>query len=108
MLERVVVIVGLSLIACSPPPAPAVTPAANPEPAASSTAPEPAPAPAEPAPAPAEPAPVAETKPAAPSIHDTCFAMCDKVKEKCPIRITGKKKIFRKYSIYSTGVSKHI
>jgi len=31
----------------------------------------------------AAPAPV-EAKPAAPSIHDVCFEMCDKVKAKCP------------------------
>jgi hypothetical protein len=85
MLQRALMLGGLWLAACGPkaePVAPteaapaASTPAPAVETAAEPSAVEPAPA------APAEP--VAEAKPAAPSIHDVCFEMCDKIKAKCP------------------------
>jgi hypothetical protein len=93
MRESVLVVAGFCLLACGPksepatggeaPPTPALaaTPALTATPAPSAT---PAPAdvaPSQPAP-PSNPAP--EAKPAQPSIHDVCFAMCDKVKAKCP------------------------
>jgi hypothetical protein len=84
MMQRVLLTLSLVLAACGPKNAPVKT--AEPAPSAA-PAPEPAPVTSE-APAPAEPAPPAnpapEAKPAAPSIHDVCYAMCDKVKEKCP------------------------
>ncbi|HVY30075.1 MAG TPA: hypothetical protein VHB79_26140 [Polyangiaceae bacterium] len=86
MMKRAVVIGGLWLTACGPKAEPAKT--AEPEPVASATAaaaPEPAPS-AVPATseAPQPAASAAEPKPAAPSIHELCFAMCDKLKDKCP------------------------
>jgi hypothetical protein len=94
MLERVVaVIVGFGLAACAKPQEPAKNPAAGPSPGAVAppslaSSVEPAasadsPASSEPTPVPATPEPT-ETKPAAPSIHDVCFAMCDQIKGKCP------------------------
>jgi hypothetical protein len=84
MLQRALLTIGLGLVACGPKtepvktaePATSVVSVAEPAPAPSATA-----APSEPLP-PSNPAP--EAKPAAPSIHDVCYAMCDKVKAKCP------------------------
>lgn len=85
MMKRAVAIAGLWLTACGPKAEPAKT--AEPEPMTSAAAPAPEPVPSA-APAPTEAAPPAatatETKPAAPSIHDLCFSMCDKLKDKCP------------------------
>src|SRR5688500_12331207 len=87
MIQRARFMIGLGLAACGPQAEPVTTP----EPApigARAPAPAPAPegtsgakAPSAPAP-PGSPAP--EPKPAAPSIDDVCYAMCDKVKAKCP------------------------
>ena len=84
MLRRVLLTTVLAFAACGPKPEPVKTP----EPAPSvAPAPDPAP-PASEAPPPSEAAPPSapapEAKPAAPSIHDVCYAMCDKVKAKCP------------------------
>ena len=84
MFQRALLTIGLGLAACGPKTEPVKTP----EPASSaSPAPEPTPVASE-APAPSDPAPPSnpapEAKPAAASIHDVCFAMCDKVKAKCP------------------------
>jgi hypothetical protein len=87
MMQRALVLGGFWLMACGPKSEPAKT--AEPEPAASVVAAAPT-ASAEP-PVEATPEPVAtaaetkpeETKPAAPSIHEVCFAMCDKLKDKC-------------------------
>lgn len=90
MMQRALFIGGIWLIGCGPQAAPVAPtePASAPATSASAAtvaAPTSAEAaPAAPSPAPTEPAPVAETKPAAPSIHDVCFEMCDKVKAKCP------------------------
>jgi hypothetical protein len=86
MMRRGLWMAGIWLVACGPKAEPAKT--AEPAPAPSSTtAPVASEAPAAPeAPAPepvassAAPAPA----PAPPSIHELCFAMCDKVKAKCP------------------------
>jgi hypothetical protein len=87
MMQRALVLGGIWLVACGPKAEPAKT--AEPEPAASVVAAAPAASP-EQAPE-AQPEPVAsaetkpvETKPAEPSIHELCFAMCDKLKDKCP------------------------
>lgn len=84
MLQRALLTIGLGLAACGP----RTEPVKTAEPAGSvvsvaEAAPSPseAPPPSEPAP-PTQPAPKA--KPAAPPIHDVCYAMCDKVKAKCP------------------------
>ncbi|HKY36452.1 MAG TPA: hypothetical protein VJN18_10960 [Polyangiaceae bacterium] len=84
MFKRALLTTFLGLAACGP----KTEPVRNPEPAPSAApTPEPVPPvseaqpPSEPA-VPANPAP--EAKPAAPSIHDVCYAMCDKVKVKCP------------------------
>jgi hypothetical protein len=84
MMQRGLLIAGIWLTACGPKaePAkaaePAPIPAAAPMPIASD-------APAAPeAPAGAPIAPSAAAAPAPPSIHELCFAMCDKVKAKCP------------------------
>jgi hypothetical protein len=87
MMQRALLVAGIWLVACGPKGEPAKS--VEPEPATSVPAPvsseTPLAAPtslAEPAAAPT--AAVAETKPAAPSIHEVCFEMCDKVKAKCP------------------------
>ena len=86
MMQRALVLGGIWLVACGP----KVEPPKTAEPAPSVEAAPPAasanePAAADPTPtAPVASAPVAETKPTAPSIHDVCFEMCDKVKAKCP------------------------
>ena len=87
MTQRALLLAGIWLLACGPKPEP-VTSA---EPAPSATpAPSAVPAPAETAApdttaAPNTLAPEAKPAvPAGPSIHDLCFAMCDKVKAKCP------------------------
>ena len=88
MMQRALMIAGIWLAACGPKGEPAKT--AEPVAAAPSAAPAASVAPVETSAAPmAEPAPtsatpVAEAKPAAPSIHEVCFEMCDKVKAKCP------------------------
>src|SRR6478735_6791565 len=93
MMQRVLVVGGLWLSACG-----SGAGAAPTTPSASSSASNEAAKPAEPA-AEATPAaepvaaseasamevkPAAEAAPAASSIHDVCFAMCDKMKPKCP------------------------
>jgi hypothetical protein len=90
MFQRVIVLGGLLLAACSPATEPAKSaepaqqsppaPALSSEPSVSSALPS--------ASATAASAPVTviapqEPLPAAPSIHELCFAMCDKVKAKC-------------------------
>jgi hypothetical protein len=90
MVQRALV-VGFVLLACSPqatpepaapaPPASSPSDQAPPPAASSATVAEATPAPS--AAAVAE-APPSDAKPAAPSIHDVCFAMCDKLKAKCP------------------------
>jgi hypothetical protein len=87
MKWRAVGLWGLFLAACGP----KTEPAAPSEPAAAATPPSATPpasaAPTTEAPPPAVaevPSPAAEAKPPAPSIHDVCFAMCDRVKAKCP------------------------
>jgi len=93
MMQRVLVIGGIWLIGCgSQAPAPQL-PAASTggSPAPTDSKPEPTLEPAVTAPPEAaaeskpvaDSKPVAESKPAAPSIHDVCFAMCDKLKSKC-------------------------
>lgn len=84
MMQRALLIAGIWLTACGPKAEPAKS--VDPAPAPSA---EPAPvaadapaAPEAPVPEPA-PAPVAAA-PAQPSIRELCFAMCDKVKAKCP------------------------
>ena len=87
MMQRALVVGGLWLVACGPKgePAKTVEPASSASvtvPTAGSTSVPPAPtATEEPVVAPTAPA---EAKPSAPSIHEACFAMCDKVKGKCP------------------------
>ena len=86
MMQRALVIGGIWLTACGPKTEPAKTA----EPVASASGAAAVPSADKPAAdaTPAEPvassaaAPVA--KPAAPSLHDVCFEMCDKVKAKCP------------------------
>lgn len=87
-MQRALVIGGLWLAACGPKGEPAKT--VEPLPSASVTAPAASAAtPLEPTPAATE-EPTASTsatveaKPSALSIHEVCFAMCDKVKAKCP------------------------
>jgi hypothetical protein len=84
MMQRGFVLVGAWLVACGPQPEPVT--AAEPTPAQTPAREAPPVSSAEPtasatAPVEAESAPVAEAKP---SIHDVCFAMCDKLKPKCP------------------------
>jgi hypothetical protein len=87
MIQRAFLTIGLGLVACgpkteparAPEPAPATVEA--PQPASSNPAPSEAQPPSETAP-PDSPAP--EAKPEAPAIRDVCYAMCDKVKAKCP------------------------
>jgi hypothetical protein len=85
MMQRALVLGGIWLAACGPKAEPAkaaeptpapseATPVASTEPPVAAEVP-----PVEPAPS-STPAP----EPPAPSIHDVCFAMCDKVKAKCP------------------------
>ena len=92
MMQRVLVAAGIWLTACGPKAEPAKS--ADPGPSAAAPlvtsenpvadpAPSSTPAPAAPPSATLEPKP-AEPKPAAASIHDVCFEMCDKVKAKCP------------------------
>jgi hypothetical protein len=85
MMQRALVVAGVWLVACGPKAEPAKTP--EPAPTSAPAAAASSEAPVAPAPSAAEPvaaaAPVA-AKPAAPSIHDVCFEMCDKVKAKCP------------------------
>ena len=85
MMHRVLVFGGIWLTACGPKSEPPKTaePVASASPAPKASADEPAAeaAPAEPV---ASSAPPPQTKPAAASIHDVCFEMCDKVKAKCP------------------------
>jgi hypothetical protein len=88
MMQRGLVIAGILLGACGPKAEPAKTaeppaaPASIPAPVASEApvAPE-APPPEAVAPSTAPPP---APSPAQPSIHELCFAMCDKVKAKCP------------------------
>ena len=86
MMQRALVVAGIWLVACGPKGEPAKTaePAPAPAPSAATVSNE---APVAPAPSAVEPvaapAPV-EAKPTAPSIHEVCFEMCDKVKAKCP------------------------
>jgi hypothetical protein len=85
-MQRALLIGGIWLSACGPKSEPPKT--AEPTPSASTTPAAPGaekPAAAEaPPPAPeTSSAPAAEPKAPAPSIHDVCFAMCDKVKAKC-------------------------
>jgi hypothetical protein len=87
MMQRALVLGGIWLVACGPKPEPTKMP----EPVAMPSAVVAAPADSvEPTAPPAAPPtePVASSAPApapaAPSIHDVCFAMCDKVKAKCP------------------------
>ena len=98
-MQRALVIGGFVLAACGPQagPAPAApTPTSSASASSAATAPaaeaksaESTPAEATPtvagnaadAPPPAE---AKEVKPAGPSIHEVCFAMCDKLKSKCP------------------------
>lgn len=90
MMQRGLFLAGIWLVACGPKVEPKA--ATEPEPSAAPTASAAAAAPssAEPAaPSSPEPVPAAqpESKPVAepkPSIHDVCFAMCDKLKPKCP------------------------
>jgi hypothetical protein len=91
MMQRVVVFGGFLLAACGPQagatpqtPAPeaSAAPAAAPaEETGPTTATE---APSETPPQVAPEKPTAESKPVVASIHDVCFAMCDKLKPKCP------------------------
>jgi hypothetical protein len=85
MMQRALVLGGIWLAACGPKAEPpkTVEPVSSVS-AAAPTAEKPrteAPASAEPVASSASPI---ESKPAAPSLHDVCFAMCDKVKAKCP------------------------
>ena len=87
-MQRVLVIGGILLAACGSraPAAQAPAPASDDAPPASDPKLEAAAAPVsdtKPTPAP-EPPPLAESKPTAASIHEVCFAMCDKLKTKCP------------------------
>jgi hypothetical protein len=88
MLKRAFLLSGVWLLGCGPQPEPAKSAEPSAAPSASAApeaAPEAAPS-SEPA-AQLEPVPAAQsepTKPAAPSIRDACFAMCDQVKAKCP------------------------
>jgi hypothetical protein len=87
MMQRALMIGGIWLTACSPKNEPAKTP----EPVASASAAATAPSADKPTPDPVTLAPVASSapapvaKPAAPSLHDLCFEMCDKVKAKCAV-----------------------
>lgn len=86
MMQRALVLGGFWLTACGPQVEPAKT--AEPQPAASVVAAAPATsteptAEAKPEPAASQPEAPVEAKPATPSIHDVCFAMCDKLKDKC-------------------------
>lgn len=88
MRPCVLVLGGFWLLGCGPKPAPASGGEPPPTLALSATpAPSATRAPIETAP-PTQPAPPSdaapEAKPAPPSIRDVCFAMCDKVKAKCP------------------------
>ncbi len=85
MMQRALVLGGIWLVACGPKAEPAKT--VEPMPGASASPPAASAEPASvPEAAPVEPAasPVPPPAPSAPSIHDVCFAMCDKVKAKCP------------------------
>ncbi len=86
MMQRAALVGGLWLVACGTPSPPAATapiettpPAASEQSSATSAAEAPPP---RDAPGPTA-SPTPEAKPASPSVHDVCFAMCDKVKEKC-------------------------
>lgn len=86
MMQRALVVAGIWLVACGPKGEPAKT--AEPAPAPSSppavaAAPVTSTEPVAPEPPAADPTPVA-VAPAQPSIRELCFAMCDKVKAKCP------------------------
>jgi len=84
MMQRALVIAGIWLTACGPKAEPAksvdVAPAPSSEPAPLASEAPPAPEAQAPEPAPAAVA----AAPAQPSMHELCFAMCDKVKAKCP------------------------
>ena len=84
MMQRALLVGGIWLVACGPKTEPAKTV----EPVASASAPPAARAeqPSLPEAPPVEPVASSAPPPApsAPSIHDVCFAMCDKVKAKCP------------------------
>jgi hypothetical protein len=85
MMQRALVIGGIWLTACGPKAEPAK--AAEPAPViAEAPPPEPAepPAATEAPPVPPAASSTATPEPPPPSIHDVCFAMCDKVKAKCP------------------------
>ncbi len=81
MMQRALVLGGIWLVACGPKTEPAKSVEPMPSvlaPAASAEPPPPLEAP------PAEPLASSAPAPSAPSIHEVCFAMCDKVKAKCP------------------------
>ncbi len=98
MMQRGLVLAGFWLVACGPQAKPGQAADAASAPAPSTPPPEAAPtsgptggqtlpvhsAEAEPAVATPVAAEPMDAAPPAPSIHDVCFAMCDKVKAKCP------------------------
>lgn len=84
MMQRALVLGSIWLAACGPKAEPAK--AAEPAPVPSETPPVVSAEPAAPEPPAVEPAASATPapEPPPPTIHDVCFAMCDKVKAKCP------------------------
>ena len=84
MMQRGLVVVGIWLVSCGPKSEPVTPVDSAPSPAPVQPAPTASAEPVATTPAaavePESPPPVAEAKP---SIHDVCFAMCDKLKAKC-------------------------
>jgi hypothetical protein len=88
MTQRALLIAGFWLVACGPKGEPAKTvepePGPSSAPVSSAEAPVAETPPAEPAASSTPPVAAVPPAPAQPSIHELCFAMCDKVKAKCP------------------------